>query len=157
MKTFSVLSFAFSLFAAAFLASCTSTTGVVTVNSGKNGTAGTESGLKIVIANWTGGVITITDILEEDAHQIPLGGGASKVGQGFIWVPGGQTASSTVITFPIAGTFSDGTELNLMWFDVEHQTWISFAGVRAVVDGSTAIVTLPLGASGLGGNFAVAG
>ncbi len=157
MKNLRVLSFVLALLALAFFASCTSTTSVVTVNSGKNGTAATGSGLKIAVANWTGGVITISDILEEDADQIPLGGGFTKVGSGFIWVPGGQTTSSTVITFPIAGTYSDGAELNLMWFDVEHQTWISFAGVKAVVDGSTAIVTLPLGASGLGGNFAIAG
>lgn len=157
MKTFSVLITVLALLAAFLLASCATSTSVVKVNSGKNGTAATGSGLKIVVAGWTGGVITISDILEEDADQIPLGGGATKVGQGFIWVPGGQTTSSTVITFPISGTYNDGTLLNLMWFDVEHQVWISFAGVTAVVDGSTAVVTLPLGASGLGGNFAIAG
>ena len=157
MKTFSVLISVLAFLAAILIASCTTTTSVVTVNSGKSGTAATGSGLKIVVADWSGGVVTISDILEDDAHQIPLGGAATKVGQGFIWVPGGSTTTSTVITFPISGTYADGTVLNLMWFDVEHQTWISFAGVTAVVDGSSAVVTLPLGASGLGGNFSIAG
>ncbi|MCD6118846.1 hypothetical protein J7K50_03305 [bacterium] len=159
MKKHSLVVLAFAMLVALSLSvACSSSTGVVTVNSDALGTgiATTGSGLKIVVADWGGGVITVSDIIEDDAIQIALPGDRTMVGEGFFWVPGGTTTTETVLTFPISGTYDDGVELALFWFDVENQIWISFAGINGVVDGNTVVVTLPNGATGLGGNFAIA-
>ncbi|MEP0815045.1 MAG: hypothetical protein HRF49_10335 [bacterium] len=140
------------------LASCNEGgAGFVTVKSGTAkmpGQAKTSSGLEVTIANWAGGIVTISDFLEDDAAQIAPFGDRVIAGKGFIWIPGGSTTTETVFKFPVSG-YANGATLDLYFFDVENQRWISFAGVEAVVTDNLAIVTFPNGASGLGGNFAV--
>ena len=139
-------------------AGCTSETGgTVTVASGTQaapGFARTGSGLEVSIAGWTGGVVTISDFLEDDAAQIAPAGNRVIAGRGFIWIPGGTTTTETVFKFPVSG-YANDTNLDLYWFDVENQVWISFAGVEATVTDGFAVVTFPNGASALGGNFLV--
>lgn len=143
-----------ALLVAGLVASCTSSSAFVRVNSGEGGFASTASGLSVTVAGWDGGVITVADALEDDAAAAGFPEGRVVAGRGFFWVPGGTTASETIFKFPVSG-YADGAELDLYWFDVASLSWIPFGGWQAVVDGNLAVVTFPDGASALGGNFAV--
>lgn len=156
MKNISVVIASILLLAALLtLTACDDENGIVTVRSG-NASVVIDSGLRIDVAVWGGGVITISDTLEDDAIQVALPGQRTMVGSGFIWVPGGVTSSQTVLTFPITGTYENGDLLDLYWFDVANVRWIPFAGVQGVFDDGFCVVTFANGATGLGGNFAIA-
>jgi hypothetical protein len=156
MKNISVvLASALLLAAILMLTGCDDENGIVTVRSG-NASVVIDSGLRVDVAGWGGGVITISDTLEDDAVQVALPGQRTMVGHGFIWIPGGVTTTQTVFTFPISGTYQNGDTLDLYWYDVANVRWIPFAGVQGVVDDGFCVVTLANGGTGLGGNFAIA-
>jgi hypothetical protein len=169
MKKFSFVLASVLMFAACVLLyACDDSNGFVTVRSDTGGTGVVEidSGLKVEVAGWGGGAITISDTLEDDAIQVALPGQLAMAGRGFIWIPGGITTSETKFTFPFTEQYAEGTQLALYWFDVEHVVWIPFADVQGVVTDVNPdpeavelmiVVTLPFGGTGLGGNFAIAG
>jgi len=169
MKKFSFVLASFLLFiACVLLYACDESSGFVTVRSdtGGAGVVEIDSGLKVEVAGWGGGAITISDTLEDDAIQVAIPGEMVMAAKGFIWIPGGVTTSMTTFTFPFTGDYTAGTQLSLYWFDVEHVAWIPFANVQGVVTDVNpdpeavrlmVVVTLPFGGTGLGGNFAIAG